>query len=80
MHRERVSKEHQPPHVNRWSGEVLENKEQVCPACHLNFGTTEVGDVHRVGAFGQDRRCIRPGAANLIETTNKFGTTIWRKK
>jgi hypothetical protein len=57
---------------------MLENKEQACPACFENFGTTEAGDAHRVGVFGVDRRCVKPEKANLAKTTNKFGTTVWR--
>ena len=74
-----MSKAHKADHKNPRTKQLLENREQVCPACYENFGTTEAGDAHRIGVPGVDRRCIRPDAANLIQTTNKFGTTIWRK-
>lgn len=75
-----MSKSHKALHRNPLTNQWLENREQVCPGCHINFGTTEAGDAHRVGTFGQDRRCIKPENANLVEVTNKFGTSVWRIK
>lgn len=72
-----MSKEHQPTHVNRWSGEVLENKEQVCPACHLNFGTTEAGDKHR-DLSSTVFLCHNPLSVGLVSVENDFGTLVWR--
>jgi hypothetical protein len=73
-----ASKAHRPPHRNPWTGERLENKVQICPACHKNFGTTEAGDSHRIGEFGVDRRCIGPEQAKLVPIENPFGSIIWR--
>ena len=73
-----MSKEHRPSHRNPKTGEILENKEQVCPSCFENFGTTEAGDVHRVGIFGIDRRCDSPSNVGLIGIPNAFKTIIWR--
>lgn len=75
-----MSKSHKALHRNPVTRQWLENGEQVCTACGLNFGTTEAGDAHRQGVFGEDRRCIAPETANLIEKRNKFGTVVWRKK
>jgi hypothetical protein len=73
-----VSKEHKALHRNPRTKQWLENREQVCPSCFENFGTTEAGDAHRIGVPGMDRRCLTPEMAKLIATTNKFGTIIWR--
>jgi hypothetical protein len=73
-----VSKEHRAAHRNPLTKLWLENKEQVCPACHLNFGTTEAGDAHRIGAFGVDRRCANPNEVGLVSVENKFSTLVWR--
>jgi hypothetical protein len=73
-----VSKRHKALHRNPRTKQWLENREQVCPSCFENFGTTEAGDAHRIGIPGMDRRCLTPEIAKLIATTNKFGTTIWR--
>lgn len=75
-----MGKEHTPPHRNKWTGEMLRNKEQVCPACHLNFATTEDGDAHRIGLFGVDRRCAHPEEAGLDLEMNRFGTGVWRAR
>jgi hypothetical protein len=75
-----LSKAHRPPHINRYTGELLRNIEQVCSACHLNFATMLAGDGHRVGKFGVDRHCANPEEVGLIKTLNKYGTTVWRKK
>lgn len=73
-----MSKEHRPNHINRWSGQRLENKEQVCPSCHLNFGTTEAGDSHRFGEPGVNRTCLTPANVGLVIAINRFGTEVWR--
>lgn len=72
-----MSKEHQPTHVNRWSGEVLENREQVCPACHLNFGTTAAGDRHR-DLSSIPFTCHIPSKIGLMLAENDFGSRVWR--
>ena len=72
-----MSKEHRPTHVNRWSGEVLENKEQVCPACHLNFGTTGAGDRHR-DLSSIPFTCLNPSAVGLVLVENDYRTLVWR--
>ena len=74
-----MSRAYRPPHRNPKTAEWLENKEQVCPACFENFGTTEAGDAHRVGEFGLDRRCILPSEARLIPVHNQFNTVVWVK-
>jgi hypothetical protein len=56
---------------------MLNNKEQICSACKLVFGTTEAGDAHRVGVVGVDRKCLNPAIAGLVEIENKFGSAIW---
>ena len=73
-----MSKESRPPHRNRWTKDLLLNREQVCPACHLNFGTTKAGDAHRIGEFGIDRRCANPNDVGLVSVMNKFSTLVWR--
>jgi len=73
-----MSKEHQPSHRNRWTGEMLRNKEQVCPACHENFATDEAGNRHRVGDFGINRRCASPAEVGLNQSTNSYGSKVWR--
>lgn len=75
-----ASKAHRPPHINRYTGELLRNIEQVCSACHLNFATMAAGDGHRVGKFGLDRRCANPVDVGLIKTQNKFGAVVWSKE
>lgn len=72
-----VSKAHRANHRNPTTGELLENREQVCPACYENFGSTGAGDRHRTGVFGMDRRCLPPDQVGLIRTPNSFGTEIW---
>ena len=74
-----MSKEHRPHHRNPRTKELLENKEQVCPACFENFGTTEAGDLHR--DLIKDRfTCLSPAALGLIPIENSFGTKVWRIK
>ena len=73
-----MSKEHRPSHRNPKTEEVLENKEQVCPSCYENFGTTEAGDAHRIGVIGVDRRCSVAVDVGLIGIPNAFGTIVWR--
>ena len=73
-----MSKESRPPHRNRWTKDLLLNREQVCPACHLNFGTTKAGDAHLIGEFGIDRRCANPNDVGLVSVENKFSTLVWR--
>jgi len=72
-----VSKEHRPPHRNPLTREMLENKEQVCPACLENFGTTEAGDRHRDLAKIRFT-CVPPAQAGLVSIENSFGTGVWR--
>lgn len=72
------SKTHRPDHKNPWTGELLENKVQICSSCHKNFGTTEAGDSHRVGLFESNRRCLNPSEVDLIPIENKHGATVWR--
>ena len=73
-----MSKAHRANHRNKATGELLENREQVCPACFKNFGTTEAGDLHRTGSFGADRCCLSPTEVGLIGFANRFGAEVWR--
>jgi hypothetical protein len=72
-----VSREHRPHHRNPRTKEFLENKEQVCPACFENFGTTEAGDLHR-DLSGLKFICLQPDSKGLIPLENSFGTKVWR--
>ena len=72
-----MSKEHRPPHRNPQTKEMLENKEQVCPGCFENFGTTEAGDLHR--DLTKNRfMCLPPAKTGLVTVENSFGTQVWR--
>lgn len=73
-----MSKEHRPTHINKWTYERLENREQICSACHMNFANSESGDAHRLGEFGKNRMCVPPPEVGLIETKNKYQSTVWR--
>ena len=75
-----VSKAHQPTHRNSKSAQLLENWQQVCPACFKNFNSTEAGDRHRIGTFGIDRRCASPDEVGLIPIPNKYKTIVWRTR
>lgn len=72
-----MSKEHRPHHRNPRTKELLENKEQVCPACFENFGTTEAGDLHR-DLSNLKFTCLQPDSKGLIPLENSFGTKVWR--
>ena len=72
-----MSKEHRPPHRNPRTREMLENKEQVCPACFENFGTTEAGDLHR-DLTKKRFTCLPPVQTGLVTVENSFGTQVWR--
>jgi len=72
-----VSREQAPPLRNKWTGQMLENREQICPACHRNFATTKAGDAHRTGSF-ESRKCEEPKSVGLKLTINKYNTEIWR--
>ena len=74
-----MSKSHSPTHRNGRTGDLLNNREEDCSECFENFATTEAGDLHRVGEFGIDRRCINPEIVGLIHLENRFGTKVWRK-
>lgn len=72
-----MSKEHRPSHRNPRTKKLLENKEQVCPACFENFGTTEAGDLHR-DLTNLKFSCLPPNTKGLIPIENSFGTIVWR--
>jgi hypothetical protein len=57
---------------------MLENRQQVCPACLENFNSTEAGDLHRRSYEGVSPFCISPEEAGLIPIANRFGTLAWR--
>lgn len=67
-----------PTHRNKHTGEILLNKESVCPLCHKNFGTTEAGDKHRRYRLGPDQKCHEPADVGLVLTRNRFGSKVWR--
>lgn len=71
-----VSKWEKPSHRNRKSGQKLENRQQVCPACFQNFATTEAGDAHR-SRKGDSPICLDPASIGLFLKKNKFGTEVW---
>jgi hypothetical protein len=71
-----VSKWEKPSHRNRKSGQRLENRQQVCPACFENFATTEAGDAHR-GRKGDSPVCLNPELVGLSKIVNKYGTEVW---
>ena len=73
-----MSKAHKALHRNPRTKQWLENREQVCPACFENFGTTEAGDAHRIGTFGVNRRCAKPSEVGLVLVRNNFSTLVWR--
>jgi hypothetical protein len=56
---------------------MLENKEQVCPACFENFGTTEAGDKHR-DLTKVKFTCLSPNLVGLVSIENSYGTVVWR--
>jgi hypothetical protein len=72
-----VSKEHRPHHRNPRTKELLENKEQVCPSCFENFGTTEAGDKHR-DLTKKKFNCLSPKLVGLVSIENSYGTVVWR--
>ncbi|MFI5687856.1 hypothetical protein [Streptomyces sp. NPDC051636] len=45
-----------------------------CPACHETFNSDSAADKHRVGKFGDDRRCLPPTEAGLVATEQPWGT------
>ena len=72
-----MSKQHRPTHRNPRTKEMLENKEQVCPACFENFGTTEAGDKHR-DLTKVKFTCLSPNLVGLVSIENSYGTVVWR--
>jgi hypothetical protein len=66
-----------PTHRNRYTGEVLANATEVCPACHFNFSSTRAGDKHRV-TREEKRVCLSPTEAGLEPFTNQHGATVWK--
>ena len=66
-------------HINSWTKEKLANTVEVCPACHLNFLTTEAGDKHRTGKI-TERRCLTAQEAKLIKLVNVYGSIIWKRR
>ena len=74
-----MSKAHSPTHRNGRTGDLLNNREQVCPDCFENFATTEAGDLHLIKNFKIDNRCLEPSSIGLIALENRFGTRVWRK-
>ena len=71
--------EYMTTHINPWTKEKLANTVEVCPACHLNFLTTEAGDKHRTGKMTA-RKCLTPKQAKLIKLVNTYGSVIWKRK
>jgi hypothetical protein len=71
--------EYMTTHINSWTKEKLANTVEVCPACHLNFLTTEAGDKHRTGRMTA-RKCLTPKEAKLVKLVNTYGSVIWKRK
>lgn len=38
-----------------------------CGACHETFNSDGGADIHRVGRFGVDRRCLPPASVGMVE-------------
>ena len=72
-----MSKSHKALHRNPRTKQWLENREQVCPACYENFGTTKAGDAHR-DLTKIKFTCLKPAPVGLVTVDNKFGTPVWR--
>jgi hypothetical protein len=66
-----------PTHRNRYTGEILANSVEVCPACHLNFASTRAGDKHRA-TRDEKRVCLSPVDSGLEAYTNQHGAVLWR--
>ena len=64
--------------INCYTGEELENSDQVCSGCHRNFSGTRAGDKHRIGTFGKDRRCANPEEVGLTKTINQYGAIVYK--
>lgn len=66
-----------------WSGRRIQH----CTVCHETFAGTDVGDAHRIGEFGVDRRCrtvaemrqflTKSGHPRFRPQTNPYGTRVW---
>lgn len=67
-----------PEHRNRYTGEVIANAVEVCPACHRNFASTRAGDEHRITLNGK-RVCADPAEIGLELTVNRWGALIYRR-
>ena len=50
-------------------------RKEHCAACHETFAGTTVGNAHRRGEFGADRRCINPADAGLVQD----GAGVWHR-
>lgn len=75
-----MSRAKQPPHRNRKTGQLLENRQQVCPVCFENFNSSEAGDAHRrLNSMGKIE-CVFPGELGLLPIENRFKTIVWRTK
>lgn len=72
-----MSRAHRPNHRNPWTGELLQNAEQVCTSCYKNFGSTEAGDAHVMGILGINRKCKDSIDQLLVPLKNKFGAIVW---
>jgi hypothetical protein len=67
-----------PDFRNPYTGELLANAVEVCPACHRNFASTRAGDLHRA-TVGERRVCLDPYLIGLELTVNRHGALIFRK-
>lgn len=47
-----------------------------CAGCHETFSCESAADKHRIGTFGEDRRCAPPAEVGLIARTQPYGD-LW---
>ena len=65
------------PGRNPKTGEVLENWQQVCPACFRNFASDESGSKHRRRRKRRSVICVHPKTVGMWLKKNRFGTEVW---
>lgn len=59
----------------------LRGRACACGTCHQRFNSVSAFDLHRVGSFGVDRRCLRPPEMLAIGMSqNARGLWIERRR
>jgi hypothetical protein len=48
-----------------------------CPACCRTFSTDSAADKHRIGKYGEDRRCADPTTVGLVAVAKPYGA-LWQ--